>query len=135
MGTIESIGHTFYPPPADLDMSNAEQMKKHVANLPVAAMLFVIVGWAAGIFTGCLIGGIMGIRKGRFCCLVFGLLFTLMVILMLVKIPSPIWFSIAGIVVLAPSAFLGWSISRMILIRLKSIPGPDDHVLTDLNAE
>lgn len=122
VGTIESLGHTIVPPPADLDMSDADQMKEYLANAPVLAMLFVIAGWAAGMFSGCLFAGIMGISKGTFCCIVYGFCFTSIVILMLVQIPSPLWFRLTGVTVLAPSAYAGWSVSKAILIRLKSIP-------------
>ena len=121
VGTIESIGHTVYPPPADLDMSDAEEMKKYIANIPLPAMLFVIFAWSAGIFSGCLIAGIMGVQQHTFCCAVYSLIFTTMVVLMLIMIPSPAWFSILGIVILAPSALAGWTISKWILKRLKSI--------------
>lgn len=119
VGTIESIGHTVYPPPADLDMNDADQMKEYVANLPIAALLFVVAGWAAGIFSGCLFAGIMGFRQGKFCAVVYSIIFCSVVGLMLFQIPSPVWFTLFGIIVLAPSAFAGWIVSQLILARLQ----------------
>jgi len=119
VGTIESMGHAVYPPPADLDMNDADQMKEYVAKLPVAALLFVIAGWAAGIFSGCLFAGIMGFQQGKFCSVVYSIIFCSVVGLMLFQIPSPVWFTLSGIIVLAPSAFAGWVVSQLILARLQ----------------
>jgi len=122
VGTIESIGHLAYPPPADLDMTNAEEMEKYIATVPVQAMLFVIFAWSAGIFSGCVFAGIMGAQQGTFCCLVYSLIFTSMVIAMLFMVSSPVWFSVAGLLILAPSAFAGWASAGSILTWLKSAP-------------
>ncbi len=118
VGTIESIGHTIYPPPADLDMNDAAQMKKYIAELPLSAMLFVIAAWAAGIFCGCLFAGVMGVAQGAFCSVVYSIIFCSVVMLMLFQIPSPVWFTIAGLVVLGPSAYAGWTVSKHLLTRL-----------------
>jgi len=119
VGTIESIGQAVYPPPADLDMNDAEQMNEYVANLPVAALLFVVAGWAVGIFSGCVFAGVMGFQQGKFCSVVYSIIFCSVVGLMLYQIPSPVWLTLSGIIVLAPSAFAGWFVSQWILARLQ----------------
>ncbi len=121
VGTVESIGQAVYPPPADLDMNDTAQMKRYLARLPAAALLFVIGGWSAGIFCGCLFAGIMGFRQGTFCSIVYSILFCSVVGLMLYEVPLPLWFTVFGIVILAPSALAGWGLSRWTLLRFQSM--------------
>lgn len=122
VGTIESMGNTIYPPPVELDLGDIEQLKEYIATEPAGAMSFVLIAWSLGIFSGCLVSGIMGVKQGVLCCSVYSLIFMVVVIIILRQISYPIWFSIAGISLLVPSAFAGWAASRSILIRLGAIP-------------
>ena len=37
---IEKLGHTIYPPPADLDWSDPAAVRPYIATLPIFALLF-----------------------------------------------------------------------------------------------
>lgn len=119
VGTIESIGHVLYPPPVGLELDTPAQMGEYIGNLPAAALLIVLAGWSTGIFSGCLLAGIIGFKQGKFCSTVYSLVFCSVVGLMLYQVPSPAWFRCSGLILLVPSAFAGWYVSDLILIRLQ----------------
>ncbi len=119
VGTIESIGHVLYPPPVGLELDTPDQMGEYIGSLPAAALLIVLAGWSTGIFSGCLLAGIIGFKQGKFCSIVYSLIFCSVVGLMLYQVPSPAWFRCSGLVLLVPSAFAGWYVSDLILIRLQ----------------
>lgn len=61
VAAVEMIGHRIYPLPAGIDFKNPETLKGYIAELPVAALLFVVAGWALG----SLVGGYIAARISR----------------------------------------------------------------------
>ncbi|MGZ8312417.1 MAG: hypothetical protein ACXWUR_10165, partial [Allosphingosinicella sp.] len=42
---IELLGHTLFPPPPDLDISDPADMARLMQEIPTAALAFVWVSW------------------------------------------------------------------------------------------
>jgi hypothetical protein len=52
---VEMVGHNLYPPPADIDVSNPQNVAKAIADAPMSALLFVVLAYAVGAFIGGLV--------------------------------------------------------------------------------
>ena len=52
---IEALGHSLYPLPAGIDVTDTEAMKAYVMTLPVAALLIVMAAWIVATLVGGLI--------------------------------------------------------------------------------
>lgn len=112
---VELIGHGVYPPPGDLDINNAEQMRAYVAALPMGAMAFVVLAWWLGALIGGLTAGTLSRGRARLCAGIVGALLMAATIANLMLFSHPLWVMIvgpAGIVVaswLAGKLTAGWA--------------------------
>lgn len=96
---VEFLGHQTYPPPADLDFSNTEQLQAYIQTLPTGAFVFVLVAWFIGAFAGSFTTTKISFKKTPTLSptFIFGILFLLGCVGNLVMIPHPLWFSISTI--------------------------------------
>jgi hypothetical protein len=104
---IEKIGHSIWPPPADLDYGNVDVMRAYIDTLPLGALLTVAIAWFAGslggTFTACRIGSA---RPLVYALIVGGLMFAGAAFNVTI-IPHPMWFSILGIAGIFAGTWLG----------------------------
>lgn len=49
---IQALGHLLYPYPADVDLSDPEQIARVFPTIPVTAKLFVVAAWFGGALAG-----------------------------------------------------------------------------------
>ncbi|MDZ7869610.1 MAG: hypothetical protein U5L02_10540 [Rheinheimera sp.] len=77
ISAVEQLGHILYRAPAGLDWQDSSAVSAYLKQLPVGALLLVLVGWLLGIFTGLTAATMLagGRCRGRFAlaigCLVF----------------------------------------------------------------
>ena len=109
---VEMIGHSVYPPPADIDFSDAGAMRIYVASLPFGAFLFVGGAWFIGTLGGTIAACWFGNAEPRIYAMVVGGLMLLATATNLIMIPHPLWFAVLGIVGIIAAAWLGMLISR-----------------------
>ena len=103
---IEMLGHTIYPPPADLDFSDPAAIRPYIATLPIIALLFPMFGWFVGTLAGSLVANFCGDAKPYvYAAAVGGLVFAATVA-NLILIPHPLWFSIISLLGIIASAWL-----------------------------
>ena len=103
---IEMLGHTIYPPPADLDFSDPAAIRPYIATLPIIALLFPMFGWFVGTLAGSLVANFCGNAKPYvYAAAVGGLVFAATVA-NLILIPHPLWFSIISLLGIVASAWL-----------------------------
>ncbi len=104
---VEMTGHTVYPPPPEIDFSDADAMTEYLSDLPLGAFLFVGGAW----FIGTLGGTVAAVRMGNAQPMVFAIIVAGIMLLAttvnLVMIPHPLWFSICAIVGIIMAAHLG----------------------------
>jgi hypothetical protein len=110
MMVFEGInGHVLYPElgAAAAQVNDPAQMRELMANVPTGAMLVVLAGWAVGAFVGGWVA--QRIRRGdpTRTGLILGLLLTAAGVANNLMIPPPLWFWVAGMLVLLPGAWLG----------------------------
>ena len=116
---VEMLGHLVYPPPADFEFGEPDEVREFIASLPVGSILFVGAAWAAGTFLGTLVGALLSASKPLPYAIVVGGLVLAGAITMLVIIPHPWWFTIAAPVAIIVAAFLGMYLAP----RLRPSPG------------
>jgi len=107
---VENIGHSVYPPPADLDFADADAMRAYIDALPVGALLFVAGAWFLGTLGGIVTACRIGDAEPRTYTMVVGGLVLLATAANLIMIPHPAWFSITGVVGILVAAWLGMTI-------------------------
>jgi len=103
---IEMLGHTIYPPPADLDFSDPAAIRPYIATLPIIALLFPMFGWFVGTLTGSLVADLFGDAKPYVFAGIVGGLVLAGTIANLIMIPHPLWFSIISLLGIIASALL-----------------------------
>lgn len=125
VGIVQSVGHAVYPLPEGLDPENPDDLKAAMleGKIKTGAMLFVILAWGTGSFCGGLVAQLIAQQKKLIPALVVGGIMLCPGIAMMVMIPSPLWFWIAGIMVFVPSALLGgWLVRALSKPTDKEIP-------------
>jgi len=104
---FESIGHTIWPAPDDLDTGDADVMRAYVETLPLGAMLTVAIAWFAGALGGTFAACRLGTARPLVYALLVGGFMTSGAIFNLTIIPHPIWFSALGLVGIFVGTWLG----------------------------
>lgn len=107
VAVVEAIGHAVFPPPADLDLSDPEQAAKLIERLPVAALLFVVIAWAAGSFAGGYLATVIARKASIVPALAVAVAMLLGTLFSLYVIPHPLWMAAAGLLIPFPLAWLG----------------------------
>jgi hypothetical protein len=116
---VELLGHVVYPPPADIEFGDSDEVRAFIAMLPVGSILFVGAAWAAGTFLGTLAGALFSGAKPLPYAVVVGGIVLAGAITMLLVIPHPWWFTITAPVAIIVAAFLGMTLAP----RLRPSPG------------
>jgi hypothetical protein len=117
VGMTESLGHSLFPPPPGLDVTDPEQLKTLMSQLPVMALVIVVVAWALGALAGGYTAARVANTGRRMPSLVTGGFLLLFGGITMFQIPHPVWMMIAGILLPVPMALLG--------ARLAGPPKPD----------
>ncbi len=92
----EKVGHTIYPTTAGIDFNDLEVLADLIANMPLGAFLFVLLGYGLGAFAGSVVGGLIG---GRIASILAGATLCLFGLIVLMMIPHPPWFGPSVLVV------------------------------------
>ncbi len=108
---IEKLGHTVYPVPPELDLTDLNVMRSYIAGLPAGAFLFVALGWFAGTLGGVLTACRIGSAKPMIFTMVICGLMLLGAAYNLTVIPHPLWFSITGIAGIVVAAWIGLTLA------------------------
>ncbi len=110
---VEMIGHAFYPPPEGIDYADLDTVKEYLPEIPIGALLFVILAYFIGSMAGGFVLGIIGGKNLGVWATVLGKLLLLAGLINLIRLPGhPIWFWIISLLVYIPSVFLGLRLSK-----------------------
>ena len=120
VAVVQVIGHAVYPPPPGIHHADSEALKNIIAQLPVGAIAFVLVGWGLGSLAGGLTAAAIAGRAQSAHALIVGCIQMAFGIHMLLMIPHPLWFVIASFAIVVPSAWLG---ARLATLFWPSSPG------------
>lgn len=101
---LQSIGHQIYPPPEGIDPADREAFAEIVRQMPVPALLMVLLAYAVGTFFGAWLAARIAGRP--FPALLVGGVMMLAGISNLALVPHPLWFMVLSVLVFVPSAWL-----------------------------
>ncbi len=104
---LETLGHVIYPPAKEVDFHNPEAVKAYMAVIPLGALLFVLLAFAAGAFVGGWVAAWVARRAPALHALIVGGFFLLAGIANLMMIPHPLWFAIVNLLIFLPFAYAG----------------------------
>ena len=107
---VQVLGHSVYPTPDNIDLSDPEQVEVLMTTLPVGAVLFVGASWALGAFAGTLVGAIIATAKPLIYAIVVGGFVLGAAVIVLIVMPHPWWFSISAPLAIVVGAYLGMSL-------------------------
>ncbi len=110
IGLIEWLSHKMYPLPGNIDPKDPEALRMLMHNMPLGALLMIILAWAAGAFIAGIITTLIVGQQALRPSLVAGTVLLLFGIINMMMLPHPIWFWILGILVFLPAAFIGHKI-------------------------
>ena len=103
---IEALGHSAYPLPEGLDISNSEAMQAYVMGLPVGALLFVMGAWLVATLAGGLLACFIARETPLVYAAIVGGLVLLGTVINLMSVPHPPWFSITSVLAIIAMIFL-----------------------------
>ena len=105
----EAVGHSLFPPPADINLADPEDVKRLMASLPAAAFAFVLAGWFLGSLAGAFVA--RKIARSDVAAWTVAVLFILFTAMNFLMIPHPMWMIAAGIVIPLAGAWLAIRLS------------------------
>lgn len=123
---IEWLGHVIYPPPPDLDTNDADAMRTFYSQLPLLALLFPMIAWFVGTFSGTLLACFIGTARPIAFAVAIGTLMLAATISNLILIPHPLWFSIISVAGVAGCAWLAMQFAP-------NVEASNDYDLLDLD--
>jgi MFS family permease len=92
---IEIAGHSVFPPPRNIDFKDPDALRAAMAQNPLGAKLFVVGGWFAGSFAGCVLTGFLSRRWAPAIWVVAGTML-FFIASTLATLPHPGWMMLAG---------------------------------------
>ncbi|RMG68257.1 MAG: hypothetical protein D6715_02720 [Calditrichaeota bacterium] len=107
VGLVEILGNFVFPLPRDVDLSTPEAISQAMASIPLGAMLFVLLAWAMGSLVGGFLAAWLAASHHSTMALAVGGILMIGGITTLVQIPHPLWFSVIGLLLFLPAAYLG----------------------------
>lgn len=101
---INSFGNFFYAGYVPRDVSEVNDALEVISQ---TALFFVLGVWVLGSFTSGLVAALIAKKNATNHALIAGLGLLLLGVLYVLIIPHPIWFSLVGLMVMLPFAYLG----------------------------
>lgn len=112
ISAVEQVGHLIFPLPPAADLQDSTAVAAYMKQLPVPALLLVLLGWMLGILTGMTAASLLGGRpRGRF-ALTCGGLVTLGAAANFYLLPHPQWLVWLSLILLPLVTFAGWRALR-----------------------
>ncbi len=112
---IQSISHSLFPMPPDLDSSDTSAMKEHIATLPPLAFILVLLSHFLGALAGAAIGSKVASSHQFKLSMFVGVFMLIMGVITLVAIPHPAWFMVVDMFTYLPGAFIGYKIYQRLM--------------------
>ncbi len=114
IAAVESLGHVIFAPPEGFDPTDPQGIKAYAATAPFGAMVFVVVAWAVGSFTGGFTGSLVAKNSKMLWGIIIGSIMLGASLLNLFSIPHPLWMKISVLFVFIPPAMAGAFLGRKV---------------------
>lgn len=111
---LELAAAALFPIPQNIDFTDKEAVRQLMSNMPTGAMLFVLLGYAMGSFTGGVVTTLVSGRKQVQGAIAIGVLLVLGQIANILQMPGqPMWMIIASFLIYIPFAYAGFLVVRV----------------------
>jgi len=104
---VQMIGMRLYPPPAGMNPADPESIKAAMAQIPLAALLFVLLSYTAGSVAGGWVAARFAPHRGMTHAMIVAALLFGAGLMNLATIPHPTWFAIASSLIYWVGAWSG----------------------------
>lgn len=111
VAAVQWLGHSIFPPPEAVP-AHPGAMAELVANMPVAALAFVLVAYAFGTFLGAYTAATISLAHKRGAAIAIALVMLALIAMNFSVIPHPLWMVIGGVLVPLPFALLAWQLAK-----------------------
>lgn len=101
---VEAMGHTIFPPPAGVNLTDPATLKTVMSQVPLEAKFAVLLAWFLGILSGASTANLVAGRMALAGRITAGVIFAFAVWTMY-TIAHPVWFMAAAVVAAALAAF------------------------------
>jgi hypothetical protein len=132
IASLEALGHAIYPPPPGIDPHNPEAFQTIIDQLPLGAIVMVLVAWGAGTLAGGFSAGAVVGRAQVVHALIVGGIVMSFAVFMMIIIPHPVWFMIISVFVVLPPALFGALLAKSLFDR-SGPSGPKPYDMRDKN--
>lgn len=105
--TAQVISSRIYPPPEGLDYGDKAAMTAFVRNLPIGALIAVLLGYFVGVAAGSWLATRLSVSRHARQGMMVGVLFFVASLVNLTNIPHPVWFWAANLLLVPLAAWLG----------------------------
>lgn len=114
----EQLSHLLFRPPVDLDWQDSSAVAAYLKQLPVSALLLVLVGWLVGIAAGLSVATLIaGRSRGRFALAIGGLVW-LAALSNFYLLPHPLWMVVLSLCSIPLLSYgLWWLLRRQIAFK------------------
>ena len=89
---FEWAGKFIYPIPKGLNIDDKDAIAQMISEMPIAAFLWLLLGYAVGAFAGGISATILSGRKAQRPAITVGIILTIGGIINLTSIQHPFWF-------------------------------------------
>ena len=96
VGVVEGVGHTLFPPPPGVDLTDPAQLKTAMSQVPVQAKIWVLLAWFLGTLAGASTGNLVAGRR-RWAGRVAAMALFAFAVWTMATIPHPLWFMVAAL--------------------------------------
>ncbi|WP_332770022.1 hypothetical protein [Phenylobacterium sp.] len=103
-GVVEGMGHTIFPPPPGVDLTDPAQLSTVMSKIPLEAKVAVLLAWFLGVLAGASTGNLVAGRRAWAGRIVALALFAFSAWTMWM-IPHPLWFMASAPVFALLAAF------------------------------
>ncbi|MBA4013676.1 MAG: hypothetical protein C0481_17585 [Phenylobacterium sp.] len=102
---VEGVGHTIFPPPPGVNLTDPAQLATVMAKIPTPAKFGVLLAWFLGTLGGAAVGNLIAGRRpwaGR----IVTLLVLALSIFNMSDIPHPAWMAVSAVVLILFGGFV-----------------------------
>lgn len=94
---VEGVGHTIFPPPAGVDLTDPAALKTVMARVPLEAKVAVLLAWFLGVLAGASTANLVAGRRALAGRITAAIIFAFAAWTMF-TIAHPAWFMVSAVV-------------------------------------
>lgn len=122
---VEQAGHKLYPPPFVPADAGPEALQKMMDEMPVEALIAVLLAWQAGAFFGGAAAAFIADRRQLLHAGIIGCFILLGSVASMMMIAHPVWMKIAGLLMPMPMSLIA---GKIVSILSPASPTPQPPV-------